>query len=226
MDVKCEQKEGYRFFYVLPWSSHSILVEDTRYTSNPQVNLEEFKNEIRAYCKQSNWTVRNENRIEVGSLPIPLAPFTPPKYTATVPIGAKGGYFHWTTGYSFSFAVRVAEVISQELQRNSEAKKADFEKSLEPIQSEVKRQSQYFSLLNRMLFLAAEPSQRWKIFQRFYHFNDDLIFRFYKGNLKITDQARILMGRPPVPIHSAIKSIFNQKGCSDNHGQKSNETTW
>lgn len=212
MDVNCEQKEGYRFFYVLPWNSHSLLVEDTRYSSTPEIQVEDFKDEIRAYCRRFNWSIRNETRVETGSLPIPLSPSNERLIDPDgVPIGMRGEYFHWTTGYSFSFAVRVAEAIAQEFQRNSVARQADFNRLLSPIRSEIKKQSQYFSLLNRMMFLAAKPSERWKIFHRFYHFNEDLIFRFYKGDLKFKDRARILIGRPPVPVYSALKSIFNGK---------------
>ena len=211
MDANCRQEEGYRFFYLLPWSSHSVLVEDTRYSLNSHINEEELKREIRDYCKRSGWTIRKEIRSEFGVLPIPLSPFkVKSESMESVRVGMRGCYFHWTTGYSFPYAVRIAEIISQEIELNSKAKESDFIRVLKPIQTELKKQSRYLSLLNRMLFLAAEPAERWKIFHRFYQLNESLIFRFYQGNLKFRDQAKILVGKPPVPIYSAFKSIFYQ----------------
>jgi lycopene beta-cyclase len=220
MDATCKQEDGYRFFYLLPWNDHSILVEDTRYSLSSDLNVEELKCEIRDYCKRSGWTIRKEIRTEVGALPIPFAPFKiKPDRTESVRVGIRGDYFHWTTGYSFPLAVRVAEIISEKLERSPNVRTEDFIRALKPVQTELKKQSQYLSLLNRMLFMAAQPSERWKIFHRFYHLNEDLIFRFYQGKLKFRDQARILIGRPPVPIYSALKSIFNPKKNPEGYGK-------
>ncbi len=224
MDTNCEQKDGYRFFYLLPWTTHTLLVEDTRYSSNPALDTEEYKSEIRDYCKKLNWIVQKERRIEKGVLPIPFTPFKMrQRNTNVVPIGLRGGYFHWTTGYSFSFAVKVAEALAQKLQSKPLAKKEDYEDSLKHIQKQIRTQSLYFSALNRMLFLASQPSERWKIFHRFYKLKDDLIFRFYEGNLKTRDQIRILIGKPPVPIGPALKSILFSPPF--NLGKDSNEQT-
>ena len=43
--------------------------------------------------------------------------------------------------------------------------------------------------------------------QRFYTFNEALIERFYAGALTATDKARILIGRPPVSIFSALATM-------------------
>lgn len=210
MDTRCEQKEGYRFFYLLPWSSDSLLIEDTRYSTESTLNLEEFKTEIRSYCIKAGWTILKELRTEVGILPIPFEyPIIPSGVVGTIPLGMRGGYFHLTTGYSLPLSVRVADTIARKYENNPKASVKDIQGQLHPLQFKIKKQARFFSLLNKMLFLAAAPSERWRIFDRFYRLPEKLIFRFYESNLKITDQARILMGRPPVPIVSALRSILN-----------------
>ena len=60
-----------------------------------------------------------------------------------------------------------------------------------------------------MLFGAAVPDQRWRIFARFYGLRAPLIQRFYAGRSTITDRVRILCGRPPVPIRDAMRTLLN-----------------
>lgn len=43
--------------------------------------------------------------------------------------------------------------------------------------------------------------------ERFYRLSPGLIQRFYAARLTKWDKARILIGKPPVPISAAIKCI-------------------
>jgi lycopene beta-cyclase len=69
----------------------------------------------------------------------------------------------------------------------------------------------FYRMLNRMLFRGADGTDRYKILQRFYKLNPGLIERFYAGNTTIGDMARILTGKPPIPIGRAIKAIRSKK---------------
>ena len=65
-------------------------------------------------------------------------------------------------------------------------------------------------MLNRMLFLAGRPDGRWQVMQRFYQLNHGLIARFYAGQLTLADKARILTGKPPVPVGEALQAVLKQ----------------
>jgi lycopene beta-cyclase len=67
----------------------------------------------------------------------------------------------------------------------------------------------FYRMLNRMLFLAAEPDRRYEVLQRFYELPEPLIERFYRAASTYADKARILIGRPPVPIIKALTHIRN-----------------
>ena len=43
--------------------------------------------------------------------------------------------------------------------------------------------------------------------QRFYSLDESLVGRFYAGQSTFGDKARVLFGRPPVPIGRALKAI-------------------
>jgi lycopene beta-cyclase len=58
-----------------------------------------------------------------------------------------------------------------------------------------------------MLFRAAEPSKRWSVMRRFYSLREPLVRRFYAGRSTTLDKARILTGKPPVPIHRALRQL-------------------
>ena len=66
------------------------------------------------------------------------------------------------------------------------------------------RAQRFFRLLNRMLFLAGSADKRWTVMQRFYRLPAPLIARFYAGRLRLADKARVLTGKPPVPVRQAM----------------------
>jgi len=65
----------------------------------------------------------------------------------------------------------------------------------------------FYRILNRMLFRAAAPSQRYRILEHFYRLDPDLVARFYAGRSGLRDKLRILSGKPPVPIGRAWAAL-------------------
>jgi lycopene beta-cyclase len=59
-----------------------------------------------------------------------------------------------------------------------------------------------------MLFLAGRPEHRWRVMQRFYRLPSPLIARFYAGRLHLGDKARLLSGKPPVPVRQALSAAL------------------
>jgi len=62
-----------------------------------------------------------------------------------------------------------------------------------------------------MLFHAAKPELRYRIFERFYGLSGGLIRRFYAGHLTWTDKVRLLIGKPPVPVHRALRCLAESR---------------
>ena len=59
-----------------------------------------------------------------------------------------------------------------------------------------------------MLFFASPPLQRYRILQRFYKLPQQLIERFYAARPTWFDRLRILTGKPPVPVFSALRAAL------------------
>lgn len=205
MDVRIPQYDGYRFMYVLPWSEDELLVEETFYSDIPDLDLQKSKGEVLKYISSQGWELETILDEEDGCLSIPLVK---PQYSLedseVVQIGMQAGFFHPVTGYSVPYAARVADAISQ-IDKISASKVLEL---LEAIKSKEDKKKPYLYLLNRLLFEAAPPEKRFKIFEHFYKLSDPLIARFYRGELTMFDQVRILTGKPPVPVSSALKTIF------------------
>ena len=72
------------------------------------------------------------------------------------------------------------------------------------------RRRGFYRMLSKMLFKAAEPGERYRILERFYRLDEKLIARFYAGQSRPVDRARVLMGKPPVPVGRAIQALRNK----------------
>lgn len=207
MDASVEQQGGYRFVYVLPFGPDRVLIEDTHYVDTSAWEPERLRANINAYAAARGWRIAELLREEHGSLPIVLAGEVERFWSdlhGQPCSGLRAGLFHPTTGYSLPHAVRLAERI---------AALATFDATtlFAAIRGDALREwrgQRFFRLLNRMLFLAGEADHRWRVMRRFYHLPAPLIARFYAGRLTLADQARLVSGKPPVPVVQALRATL------------------
>lgn len=206
MDATIQQKEGYRFIYVLPWTENELLIEDTRYSKTPHIDLESMTQDIRSYCLNKGWQIESILEQEASSLAIPLYPQSA-STSATLRLGIAGGFFHPVTSYSLPDAVRLADRISHLPTLTSE----NVETELRAYTHERRFRNGFYYLLNRMMFLAAPDESRFKVFEHFYRLSESLIERFYAGETTFLDQVRILSGKPPVPLWPALRIMMDRR---------------
>lgn len=206
MDATVPQIDGYRFVYVLPMAPDRVLVEDTYYSDGPELAVEEIADRVRMLAAARGLS-GPELRCETGVLPI-LIGGDPERFwpadEQVARLGLAGGFFHATTGYSFGLALQLAEELA--------ALPGPFDAVTLARWSRERflrhwRETWFFRLLNRMLFRAAAPEERHRIFAHFYRLPPERIARFYAGQLTWSDRARILSGKPPVPVLAAIKVL-------------------
>lgn len=207
MDATVDQSAGYRFVYTLPLSADSLLIEDTHYIDRATLSDDEARQHIAGYAAAQGWALETLEREEQGNLPITLAgdcrAFWRQKEGQPCS-GLRAGLFHSTTGYSLPQAAALADLIAGQRDLSSGAL---FALSRDYAQQQWRRQ-RFFRVLNRMLFLAGRPDRRWQVMQRFYRLNPGLIARFYAGQLTLADKARILTGKPPVPVGEALQAVL------------------
>jgi len=207
MDATVPQTDGYRFFYVLPLAPDRLLIEDTRYADRPALDQSEIEAEIDAYASRHGWRILEVARQEQGVLPIALAGDIDAYWKDSAGLAADAGLraalFHPTTGYSLPDAARQAEVIANLPELTTERAR----EALIALSKRLWARRDFYRLLNRMLFKAARPDQRYRVLQRFYRLPQPLIERFYAGRSTAADKVRILAGKPPVPIGAALSCL-------------------
>jgi lycopene beta-cyclase len=207
MDATVSQEDGYRFVYVLPLDPVRLLIEDTRYSDGPDLDRPSLRRAIADYAQAQGWTIAAVEREEDGVLPIALGGDIDAYWREVPPqvaeVGLRAVLFQPTTGYSLPDAARMADAIAG-LPRLTSAAVRDC---VETGSKALWRRRRFLRLLNRMLFRACAPEQRYRVLERFYRLSPGLVQRFYAARLNRWDKLRILVGKPPVPVSAAIKCI-------------------
>lgn len=207
MDAGLPQLGGYRFLYVLPFAPDRLLIEDTRYTNEAGLDVPALTREIEAYAQAQGWRIAEVLRREQGVLPVTLGgdieAFWAEQDDGVPRSGMRAVLFHPTTGYSLPDAAALAEAIAAEPDLTSEV----IAQLIRERSIALWRERRFYTLLNRMLFFAAEPEQRWRVLARFHRLGQPLIERFYAARLTRADKLRILAGKPPVPIMAALRAL-------------------
>ena len=206
MDATVEQIDGYRFVYVLPFDARTVFVEDTYYSDGPALDGAAVRTRIMDYAAARGWRATPGNRIETGVLPV-ITGGDFERYWASSGPGAKAGMraalCQPTTGYTLPDAVRLALRIAGA----RDLGQAALDRLTRDHARDAWRARGFYRLLDRMLFHAAAPTERWRVLERFYRLSPALISRFYAGNSTLADKARTLMGKPPVPFWRAVRVI-------------------
>ncbi|MDT0575057.1 lycopene beta-cyclase CrtY [Croceicoccus sp. F390] len=207
MDASVVQHDGYRFVYCLPFSSHEVFVEDTYYSDTPELDLALLKQRIAEYAQGHGWTIAHVSRTETGVLPVVSGAghtaFASVFAQGTGVAGVRAGLFQPLTSYSLPDAVRFAH----ELAALDDLGSAALARFSQRYAAHHWRSRRFYRTLTAMLFGAAAPKDRYKVLERFYTLDDALIERFYAGQGTFGDKARVLAGKPPVPLSAAILAL-------------------
>jgi len=206
MDATVEQLDGYRFVYCLPFSATEIFVEDTYYSDTPDLDLPVLRARIADYAASAGWQVESVAYEETGVLPVIAAGDFEAFWQAGGPAakaGTRAALCHPLTSYSIPDAVRFALYLAALDNLSGEA----LVGASHDWAAQHWREGRFYRMLSRMLFGAARGADRWRMLARFYTLPEPLIERFYAGRSTPLDMARVLAGKPPVPVGAAIASL-------------------
>jgi lycopene beta-cyclase len=208
MDACVTQHGAYRFVYVLPLAHDELFVEDTYYADSPQLDRRALSGRIDAYCAAQGWQGELLGH-ETGVLPVVTGGnFAAWQEGLRVPgvtrVGARAGFVHPLTSYTLPQAAALARLIAQEADLPGEQLAALVEGEA----ARHWRGTAFYRKLGAMLFGAGEPDQRYRIFERFYRLPEPTVERFYAARSTISDMARVLVGKPPVPVLGAMRALL------------------
>jgi len=193
MDVPTDQAAGFEFLYELPLGPDRVLLEYTRFHEEPASSEARAAELISARLAAAGVGTVKLVRTEQGCLPMPYAAAAR-RGGPSLAGGYAGGWYHAATGYSMPLAVRFAELVAR-----TRPDQVATEVAAAAAGDRLRRGFARF--LNRLLFCLVRPTDRWKIFRRFYRvLPEERIARFYAHRFTFTDAARIVIGRPPTGL--------------------------
>jgi lycopene beta-cyclase len=119
MDFRTDQKHGFAFVYVLPYSRRHALIEYTLFTPTT-LPIEEYESALRVYVgdvlkiSASDWNIK---RTEYGVIPMEDTRYDPWYLHGILNMGMNGGQSKPSTGFTFSrvqhYALEVAKSIAK-----------------------------------------------------------------------------------------------------------------
>lgn len=208
MDATVPQLDGYRFVYTLPFGPKHVLIEDTYYSDGPDLSPELLRRHLADYATSQGWTTVRIIREEHGILPLGIGGSIDAFWDEGDPgvprVGLRAGMFHPVTGYSFPDAVQIADLVAG-LPRHDAA---TIYRAVRDHSVGAWKARGMYRLLNRMLFLAALPDERYRVLQRFYEHDEGLVGRFYAARPELRDWMTILSGKPPIPVLRALGTLI------------------
>ncbi|ANY21274.1 Lycopene cyclase protein [Tsuneonella dongtanensis] len=207
MDAKVEQHGSCRFVYSLPLGADELFVEDTYYDDAPDLDRSALSARIDRYCATRGWD-GDPIEFETGVLPVitggDFAAFQAAhRVDGVARIGARGGFVHPLTSYTLPFAVETALAIAAE----SDLPGTQLAALMEARARNHWRRTAFYRRLGRMMFGAGTPEERYRAFALVYRLPQPVIERFYSGRSTPADMARVLCGKPPVPVLGALRAL-------------------
>lgn len=194
MDSRCRQRDGFRFFYVLPFSEDRVLIEDTYFSNQPGLDVDSVSAGILAAAGDLGLEVVSVLRTEVGVLPMPALSTFHPKRRGPIQAGYAGGWFNPSTGYSLAAASRLAEHLSRV--RIDDI----FGREWRRLTRGMRTQSMFLAALNLLMFRWFHDDKRRRLMERFYLLPDAVIHRFFAMETTLLDWWRIMyVGAPWTP---------------------------
>jgi lycopene beta-cyclase len=211
MDATVGQSGRFRFEYVLPLADRELLVEDTYYQLEGVLDEAAMKRRLNRYIGKKHWDCE-EIGVEQGALPVicggDFEAWQAERRVAGVArAGAHAGFLHPLTGYTMPFAVETALAVAN----SADLPGPEMATMLEERARAHWQATRFHRRLATMLFGAAQPSRRWKLFARFYRLDEELIERFFAAQTTRGDRLRILCGKPPVSPLRAVRAVLTSR---------------
>lgn len=190
MDATVTQRDGFRFFYLLPLAPTRLLVEVTYFSRTRDLDLSTARADVIDYTARLG-KVTQVLREETGVLAMPWRSAAVEPQRSPLVAGYRGGWFHPGTGYSLPVALRLACYLGERAPGDV------FGADLTHMYRAHRRQARYAERLNGLLFRCFSPGDMRNVFERFHNLPASLIQRFYALSTTWTDRVRIVGGRPP-----------------------------
>ncbi|MDC0433986.1 lycopene cyclase family protein [Pelagibacteraceae bacterium] len=193
MDFNCDQKNDVHFFYTLPFSKNTALIETTWLSDLEDPSLMNYDLQLENYIK-NNLGIKNYkiNFIEKGAIPLFYPNFK--NDGKTINIGSAGGMTRLSTGYTFLNIQEHSKYIVKNIDIIENTKKRNEEIENELVEAEKKYNSINLNLkeiLAKLSHLKEDKARNEATVEGIENRKKDLLHSV-ENELNINDEASIL----------------------------------
>ncbi len=193
MDFDCEQRQSVHFFYTLPYTKNTALVETTWLSKMNDNSQKDYENQINNYIK-NNLKIKNYEITykEEGAIPLfyPLNKNEKNK----INIGTAGGMTRLSTGYTFLNIQEHSKYIRENIDNISNAKKF-----------EIDRKYQFLDEIF-LRVLEKNPEKMSDIFFRMFKTSPKTVIKFLSNKSNFLEDLSIIFKMPKLIF---IKALFD-----------------
>jgi lycopene beta-cyclase len=200
MDFNTDQTEGTAFFYALPFSTKTALIEYTLFSKHVLEDVvyeEALKQYVENQLKITNYTIEEK---EFGVIPMTNHAF-PKRDHNIINIGTAGGQTKGSSGYTFKFIQKHSKAIVDSLV------KYNHPFSAPPVSSRFRF---YDSVL--LHILSKKKLKGSEIFMRMFLKNKpQQVFKFLDNESTVAEDISIISTLPTMPFAKAAINHLLQK---------------
>ena len=192
MDFDCEQRESVHFFYTLPYSKNTALIETTwlsKMNDNSQKDYDsQIKEYIEKHLKIKNYEITYK---EEGAIPL-FYPFYK-KEKNKINIGTAGGMTRLSTGYTFLNIQEHCKFIRENIENISNASKFEISKKYQFLDDIFLR------VLNK------HPDKMSDIFFNMFKASPKAVIKFLSNKSNFLEDLSIIL---KMPKFTFLKALF------------------
>ena len=192
MDFDCDQRESVHFFYTLPYSKTTALIETTWLSKMNDSSQKDYDGQIKDYIEDHlNLKDYKITYKEVGAIPL-FYPTSEIKKNK-INIGTAGGMTRLSTGYTFLNIQEHSKYICQNIENISEVKKFKISKKYQILDNVFLR------------VLEKNPEKMPDIFFKMFKGSPKTVIKFLSNKSNFLEDLSIIL---KMPKWTFIKALF------------------
>ncbi len=192
MDFDCDQRESVHFFYTLPYSKTTALIETTWLSKMNDNSQKDYDNQIKDYIenhlKLKNYKITYK---EEGAIPLFYPIYN--KEKNRINIGTAGGMTRLSTGYTFLNIQEHSKYICKNIENISNAKKFEIIRK--------------YKFLDEIFLRVLEkhPEKMPDIFFKMFKSSPKTVIKFLSNKSNFFEDLSIILKMPKLTF---IKALF------------------
>jgi lycopene beta-cyclase len=192
MDFDCEQRESVHFFYTLPYSKNTALIETTWLSKMNDSSQKDYDNQIKDYI-ENHLNLKNYKIVykEEGAIPLFYPSYEIEKNR--INIGTAGGMTRLSTGYTFLNIQEHSKYICKNIENISKTKKFDINKKYQFLDDIFLR------VLNE------NPEMMPNIFFKMFKSSPKTVIKFLSNKSNFLEDLSIIL---KMPKWTFVKALF------------------